>query len=378
MASESTIDFERLLAPIREDAPSGDYLRRSDFDRFQAVKDARATAVSAERKIREFALIDEGELAELSERGQAVEAPEPPNWRAVLDQCVEIIADHSKDLWVATWLIEANARCNGFAGLRDGFRLVGELCERYWENIYPPYDEDEGYLDTVSQLASLNGIEGDGTLIAPLEDIPLVPGHPQMSYAAYRQATKGTGGDVSEAEFHSAVRQVEIDALRDQEEDLAGAIEAFEKMSSLLQEKCYVEGEEDYAPPSTQIRKTLETIQQTFSSLTRDLTGSEAAGEEVEQENGPGNSIRQEAGPKVDIAQGQVNSREDAFKMLMKASEFFRKTEPHSPVSYMLQQTVEFGRMDLPQLLQKLINDRDVLKSFSERVGIPIDDEDDE
>ena len=61
--------------------------------------------------------------------------------------------------------------------------------------------------------------------------------------------------------------------------------------------------------------------------------------------------------------------------MLMKASEFFRKTEPHSPVSYMLQQTVEFGRMDLPTLLQKLIQDSSVLKNLSERTGIPVKDD---
>lgn len=375
MASEPTLDFEKLLAPISDESPSGQHLRRSDFDRFQQAKDARAEAVNSERKIREFAMYSEDELAELSAQGQGVEVPSSPDWRSVLDQCVEIIAGHSKDLWVASWLIEANTRRNGFAGVRDGFQLVTKICETFWDGIYPPHDEDDGYLDTVSQLTSLNGMEGEGTLIVPLQEIPLLPDYGALTYSAYREAIEHGGGEVTESDFDNAVRQIDLDQLRSYEEDLTGAIDAFSEMMNVLAEKCRVEGEEDYTPPSSQIQRTLESIHQAFSNLTRNLLSndSEEAGEGDNDESSTG--LTQKAAQTVDLAQAQVNNREDAFRMLMKASEFFRKTEPHSPVSYMLQQTVEFGRMDLPTLLAKLIQDEDVLRNFSERTGLPIKEE---
>lgn len=373
MASDPTLDFEALLAPISEDAPSGSYLRQSDFDRFQAAKDARAEAVSAERKIREFAMFSEDELAELSDQGQGVESPASPDWRTVLQQCSEILAGHSKDLWVATWLVEANTRVAGIPGARDGFRLVAEICERYWEGIFPPRDEDEGYLDTVSQLTSLNGLDGPGTLIAPLEEAPLVPGYGALTFAAYREATERGGGEVTESDFDNAIRQLDIDALRRQEEDLAETLASFERMIDVLESKCALEGGDDQTPPSSQIRRTLESIQQAFAALTRNVLASEPGGEAGGDDPDVGSTeLTHKAAPSVDLAQAQVNNREDAFRMLIKASEFFRKTEPHSPVSYMLQQAVEFGRMDLPTLLSKLIQDEDVLRNFSERVGLPL------
>ena len=375
MASEPTLDFDALLAPISEEKPAGEYLRHSDFDRFQRTKDARTDAVTAERKIREFAMYDEEELAALQDQGQGIETPSSPDWRTVLDQCKEILASHSKDLWVASWLVEANTRINGYAGARDGFRLITQICEHFWDGINPPRDEDEGYLDTVSQLSSLNGQEGPGTLVAPLEDVALLPEYGALTFTAYRDATEHGGGEVGQTDFENAVRQIELDQLRDYGDDINQTIEAFGEMCSMLETKCRDSGEEDIAPPSSQIRRALETIQQAYGVLTRNLLDGEGGDESESVGQDSETGLAQKSTQTVDLAQAQVNNREDAFRMLLKASEFFRKTEPHSPVSYMLKQAVEFGRMDLPTLLEKLINDEDVLKNFSERVGIPLKEE---
>lgn len=379
MASEPTLDLERLASPICDDAPTGVYLKQADYATFQQVKDRRSEAVAAERKVRELAMYTEDDLMEIPEEDRQVATPD---WRSVRELCQTILDQRSKDLWVAAWLIEANTRVAGFAGLRDGFGLVYQLVERYWGALYPPHDEDEGYVDTVSQLASLNGDDGPGTLIVPIQEIPLIPGHPDCTFAAFRQATGGGGGDLSEAEFYSLARQVDPSALRDAEEDIAAALEAFEAMSRSLEDRCGTHEGLPVAPPSTQIRNTLEEIRRTFRLITRDVL-SGGSGDADEGPDGPespavGTSIAAAGGKSAELAQAQVHNREDAFRMLLKASEFFRKTEPHSPVSYMLQQAVRFGRMDLPDLLKELIRDEDVLKQFAERTGVEIPNEDDE
>ena len=50
---------------------------------------------------------------------------------------------------------------------------------------------------------------------------------------------------------------------------------------------------------------------------------------------------------------------------------FFRRTEPHSPVAYLLERAVSWANMPLDQFLAELIRDEGTLSSIRERVGLP-------
>jgi type VI secretion system protein ImpA len=63
------------------------------------------------------------------------------------------------------------------------------------------------------------------------------------------------------------------------------------------------------------------------------------------------------------------------LRQLKQVAEFFRKTEPHSPLSYALEQTVRWGGMSLPELLKDFIDNNDVLNGVYRRMGIPIPEE---
>jgi type VI secretion system protein ImpA len=152
MASETVLDFDALLAPISDEQPSGAELK-SDAAKnaiYYSVKDARDSARTAERQ-------------SLTAEAEAAQELDPPDWVGVKSKCVDAIAHHSKDVWIAAWLIEALCRLNGFAGLRDGFRLVRELSEKYWEGIHPAPDDD-GFATPMAQLRGLNGDEAEGAL----------------------------------------------------------------------------------------------------------------------------------------------------------------------------------------------------------------------
>src|SRR5690606_34050631 len=114
---------------------------------------------------------------------------EPPDWQKVVDLACDALANNSKDLWIAAWLVEGLTRTEGFPGVRDGFRLIRELSERYWDGIHPRPDED-GIATTVAQLAGLNGDDAEGALIAPIKGIPITEGRslPPFSCADYLQA----------------------------------------------------------------------------------------------------------------------------------------------------------------------------------------------
>jgi type VI secretion system protein ImpA len=72
----------------------------------------------------------------------------------------------------------------------------------------------------------------------------------------------------------------------------------------------------------------------------------------------------------VGIATGAILSRGDALRRLAQVAEYFRKTEPHSPVSYLVQRAISWGEMPLESWLQDVIKDGGVLASLRETLGI--------
>ena len=153
MATPPVLDIASLLTPVSDAQPAGPELR-SDPDKgarnlFLTVRDSRKKAIDAERRIRNFELMTE------EERKGEPGAPDPPDWEAVRRQAIEALTK-SKDLWITAWLIEALTRLQGFPGLRDGVGLAHQLCDRFWQDLHPQADKDEGLATRFAQLAGLD------------------------------------------------------------------------------------------------------------------------------------------------------------------------------------------------------------------------------
>ena len=66
-------------------------------------------------------------------------------------------------------------------------------------------------------------------------------------------------------------------------------------------------------------------------------------------------------------------NREEAHRNLLQVAKFFRETEPHSPVPYMLEQAVRWGNLSLPELLSELITDDRARQDYFKMTGIPVE-----
>ncbi len=384
MATPETISFERLLAPVSDEQPSGIELREESAGTqiYFSVKDAREAARTAERQIAKSLLFDDDD-----------EGPRPvidsPDWRAVEQLAEKVLAEQSKDLWIAAWFIESLTRRCGFAGLRDGFRLVRELSTRYWDGIHPRPDED-GVVTTVAQLSGLNGEESEGALIGAIAAIPITESgtdlHPVLTGADYadavgleqvsdtdRRTERIEQGVVTLDDFDRAARSTSVEFFVNLLEDVDAAMAEFKLMNDVLQEKCGNDSDGfSMAPPSSAIEHALEAARDQVSGIARNVlpsVGDPADDESSEGEAGEGG--RSDAG-----VAGAVNSREDAFRSLLQVADFFRRTEPHSPVSYALEQAVRWGRMSLPELLRELIADESTRTEMARRTGIPLSEAD--
>ncbi|NQU23382.1 MAG: type VI secretion system protein TssA [Candidatus Nealsonbacteria bacterium] len=364
MASSETFDFEQLLAPIAGENPAGENLREDPaYDSlYNQIAAARNRAGEAERD----ALRDG--------KGPDLLRNDPKDWQPILELGCEAISHRSKDLKVAAFLIEALVRVHGFAGLRDGFRLVRKLAEDFWDGLYPRPDED-GVITRMAPLTALNGEDGPGTLIRPITKVALTQGrvYGPFSLLHHRTAAQSTGGDglaeqddaVTLETFDAAVRETPPEWFAELHGDLAQCLDEFKALGDALEEKC---GEDDsgesLAPPSSNIRKALKECREMLNEI---APPSESESDAAEADPG-------ETGLPVTTTPGQVpgqlQTRQEAFRMLQRAADFFRRTEPHSPVSYALEQAVRWGEMPLPKLLTELIPDESALERIFKVVGI--------
>jgi type VI secretion system protein ImpA len=363
MASAVVLDFDKLFAAIDGPNPAGAALRddHSPASVYHVIKDARTAARAAERSM----LYDDPA------------AVVQPDWGSVLELAPQVLAERSKDLEIVAWLIEALVREHGFAGLRDGFRLARGLIEQFWEQLYPLPDE-EGVLTRVAPLSGLNGDDAEGTLVRPILNVPITAAGSvrPLSTADYRQALdleqvadpdkraqRLEQGLVSLEAFQAAAAETPPDALRQSLEDLAACMEEFASLDRMLDEKC---GRDDrgfsLAPPSSNIRAALQGCHDVIKSIipaADDDGNGEAAG-----------AVPAVLGDRGGAAAGRGQTREDAFRALLQVAEFFKRTEPHSPVSYALEQAVRWGRMPLPELLTELIPEDAARDHLFRLVGI--------
>ena len=373
MATPPVFDIESLINPISEDNAVGADPRLDDSPTsvYYQIKDVRNQARAAERKALMYGEEDESD------------------WSAIAELAPELLTTIAKDLEIAAYLTETMVRERGFAGLRDSFSLLAELVERYGDEIFPLPDED-GIETRVAPLSGLNGEGGDGTLIAPIARIPIT-GSTSLGefHSVDLQQSKNLDSLSSEARDQqiqegvpelsavmTAIHETSDQFYQNLLEDLDGATVAFERMNRACDEKY-----DRDAPPSSAIENAIGEVRKTLMGLVGSRIESLAPEEEVPQESSETSSEESAptesgtAAPSASIASASIQNREEAFRGVLRIAEFFKKTEPHSPISFALERIVRWGRMPLPQLLKELIQDDTSIDNMFKLVGIPGTDE---
>ncbi len=385
MSTDTTLDFEALLSPISDDAPSGASLREHpELSRtFYAVREARNMAMEAERALARLALMQQSDFD--SEPSGQDEARPVPNWGKVSDMATALLCSHSKDLWAVSWLIEATTRLAGIAGFRDGIKLCRLMSEQFWESVHPRPDEDEGTAHTVAQLSGL-----DNTLTSALEATSILPNDRQLTWASYQQAldldqmnperraVRLEEGALSMQAFQKAIHDASREELLCTQADLTEATNELKLFAETMDGLCGKD-ESGYplGPSTSNMQRTLERLMQTFNTITAGLLVDAVEGESVDgsitgelTDSGSNHPVGGKHAASGNLMQRPVASRDEALQHLLRVADYFRKAEPHSPVSYALEQAVRWGRMPLPDLLKDLVSDQTVLGEVFKRMGI--------
>jgi type VI secretion system protein ImpA len=367
MGSLATLDLDRLLAPVSEDNPAGEDLRSdaSPSSAYYQLKDLRKAARAKERQLTE----EDGEEKQR-------EIPDTrSHWRPILQQTVELLSTRSKDVELLAWLIEAQVRLHGFPGLRDGFQLALGFVDSYWDSFFP---HEEDVADRIAALAGLNGQEAEGTLIMPIRNVPITEAGSlgpfaswhyqqavslqQMADAEARERRIGAGAVTMEM-IDKAGLEADADFLRAQFEDLRECRIVFDKLTARLDELCGAEA----APPSSNIKNELTACMQAVQHVGRRVDLEQPADGADEAEAAADSGTSKTGMPATDTAQ---MTREQAFQQLLQLASYFRRTEPHSPLSYSIERVVRWGQMPLPELLNEIVTEENARNNLFWLAGI--------
>ncbi len=357
------MDLDALLAPLETGGNGAGTDLRVDFSSsspYQRLRDARAAARAEER-----ARDAEGD----SEGIEAV------GWREVLSVGQKSLATHSKDFEIAAWLTEALVRIHGLQGLTAGAQLLTGLCENFWEAGFPQPDED-GMEARSSPIGGLSGGGADGTIMQPLRRLPLFRRADGVGMGVYQwdQAEQiSTMDDKRRKARYAAgapeVKTLQAEARLDQAfligrgRQTLAAMEAWAKLDKALEARLGVD-----APSMRKVTELLERMLKIITSLGGVVTETAEEASLDTVPDGAGGTVAGGGAP------GALVSRESALRELDRIAEYFRRTEPHSPLAYTLEEAVRRGRMSLSELLAEVLPDAAARNSMLLRLGIRTED----
>jgi type VI secretion system protein ImpA len=359
------IDLEILLAPIASENPSGEFLQYSGV--YDEIREARR----ADDNLSQGTWQRELKVAD---------------WRQVVKLSTAALQTQSKDLQIGAWLTEALVKEHGFAGMRDGLKLMCGLHENFWETLFP--EIEEGDLE-----ARANALEFmDRQASFALKEVSLTNGA-ELSYFKWEESRLFDIPENIEGLESSLREKAKALSLQAQEEkrttssDWRNAKAAtrrpfYEEKSALLDE-CWEaftaldavidEKFGRQTPGLNAIKKSLDDVRTIVKKLVE---------EKRIEEPDPSDNAPEETGEEGVVAAtngttstgtgtgGAIRTRQDALKRLSEVATFFRSTEPHSPVSYLVQKAVRWGNMPLETWLQEVIKDTSVLNQLNETLGV--------
>ena len=367
--------LQKLKEPVNEQQYCGTYIKL-DRQAFRALRNVYNEANSAARKLLQTP--DESELDELNENNIN-------SWKRLSDQLCETFQKQTKDIELLSWLMVSQLYLDDtLIGFKNTLDLLNTLLTEHFDELNPVIPEasikaqDEAgklreSLDfkmvAFSQMVGIG--ESDSILYAPMSQVRLLG---NVSYFAYQSAEmKGECPKLRE-DLKKDV-SANADKYKTTIETLKQCKTLCNDIYVLLGSKCQPLGIQ--TPNFMFIINHLDRILKSVGFLTGfsiEDKKVQTAEEPVQDNNASSPAEPQTAAVQTVAVQtaGVVNNsqsfellsknsevtREQVFEELANIAKYFRSTEPHSPVSYLIEKAIRWGHLSLPELLNELISDQ--------------------
>lgn len=349
---------EALLTPLEGEDPCGENLRYEGT--FDAVREERRD---------EDPNLPQGVWETDVKRA---------DWGKVENLCQEALAKKSKDLHLALWLTEAWTHQQGLRGFRRGIDMTCSLLEEFWDGLHPKIDDD-GDLDyrlgplrwaseqfpVMLRLVPITlpaGADATPMRLKDWEDVLRIENLQQRDPAA---AKKEQARYPTRVEFETSVELTPVEHFLHLVPVAEACLGELERLDLILEEQCPKDG-----PSLARIRAVLvelETMLRGWMEQKGGVLPGDADDVLPIDEDGPpvgetgeeGSEMTTEptsaSGAQAGGAAGPIQTRAEAYRRLSEAADFLIRTEPHSPVPYLVKRAVSWGNLSFGELLVELI-----------------------
>lgn len=305
------------------------------------------------------------------DQGEWVVALKEADWGFVGHRCARLIESKSKDLRLAVWLAEAHAKTRGLRGLGDGFAVLAGLCEHYWDGLFPL--ADDGQFE--QRVGNLGWLLGRTPQLLREMAVTEEMGYTWSDFDAARQ--RGAGGASGDGGGHgwggapdTGLALADLDAQRRRnsvdfnEALLADAQYCLAMLGDLeraVDARLGVDG-----PAFTAAREALQDLIHFVAPLAGGAAAGAVAGA---MDNARRAGINAPTANGALLAGDALRSRAQALAQLRLVADFFRRTEPHSPVAYLAEKAASWGEQPLHLWLRAVVKDPATLASLEDMLG---------
>ncbi|CDT96750.1 Conserved hypothetical protein [Vibrio coralliirubri] len=415
-------EIARLLVPISDEEPSGSYLK---LDR-SAYRSLRNVYNSAQSSFRQLV-----ETPDASSDPAIVDA-NTDNWAELRKISEETLTSQSKDLEILGWYITSQLfTSQPFHNLANAIPALNLFIDQFWDTLNPMLPEaklkasdDAGKAKEITEfktkpLLQLVGESVDSSSVyIPFQMLDFCAGVTFGDYltaerkgniAELKESALGSfDGSVSETLYllASIFSELEIAEknLAEKCQAVGATVISFNfiktNVRDLIKAIHFLVGEKFTPWPlddnfhviqnSTEAPQQNDSIHsapmqanapQNDSSLATETSQNSGATNPVNQGNGsvasdiqalsnlaPQNQT-QTIVQNVSSINGIVN-RDHAFQEIRKIAEYFKETEPHSPIAFLLERSIRWGYMSFPELLQEMVGNESVIAQINQMTGM--------
>ncbi|BBL88244.1 type VI secretion protein [Vibrio rotiferianus] len=390
--------IEQLSTPLSDDSICGVYLKL-DKGAFRPLRNEFNVAQTALRKLSQNPSADEKD---------ALQEACLNSWKTLSDSLFEQFSNTTRDIELISWFVAAQFLLDTtLESAANSLEWLADLSEKYWDHLNPVLpveklksDDDKGKEreQADAKVKAFFQLVGDSEessiLYAPMLQLPLV-------------------GDVTFFDFQSAERKGEISQLKStltttvaQErsaiqfkmENAKRCISQLERLSVFVSTHCQSVGSQTTnfgfakslltrvenalvhlsgikLAPKAEAKAVEQEVAE--SSVSEGHQPSDMGAKQIEpipmaSEQAQTVSQHLHAGNLSELGNLNNMNRDLAFHLLREVSDYFRQSEPHSPISFLLEKAIRWGYLSLPELLQEMMSEQngDALSTIFNAAGL--------
>ncbi len=351
LMSTIAVDLSDLLEPVSLEAPCGANLEY-------------------EPEFRDLEKAAQGMAVPVMVMVAGENTREGPNWQQVQNIACELLS-RSKDLRIAARLTAALVHTEGFGGLAAGLSTIHGLLERYWDTVHPQLDAEDNNDPTMRINALLALCDREGIVRAvrtaplvhsqkvgffSLRDIDIAEGRltiPTPTAERDSEAAREVSAPANKSTIDAAFADCELGELEQTSAAVSEAHRHLAAIDALLGERLGV----IRAPSFDDLERELAAAKRILADRLsrRGVTQESQPGPPTPELSGAGGNGAGSRAARIPL--GEISSREDVIRALERVSEYFKRSEPSSPIPLLIDRAKRLVSKSFLEILQDIAPD---------------------